>query len=319
MRYCGIFLISLSLLAAACKAGKSSFQGDVVDDCKPGGRRLEIPSVITNVRDRAFYVTRNFWNDASFKEDALRSQNTELDKKFLTFVRLLSRYPDSLLWKESVDVFVSKVEKSLEVYGYFVEQAEFYLHSPNSPIRDESLYGVFLERFLDSPCCDEMTEARLVFQKVMMSKNNVGDLAVDFSFVTDGGEVRRLSGVAKGRDVILLFYSPGCKECENVRYLLANDGTLRENIREGRVALLAVYVDGVKAVWEECKNNLPSEWISATDRAEVRRNGLYDLKAIPVLYLLDGQRHVVLKDATVEVLLGCLAQRYKKESAIYYD
>ena len=266
--------------------------------------------MITNVRDRAFYVLRNFWNDVSFKENVLHSQNTELDKKFLTFVRLLSRYPDSSLRRESVNIFVSKVEKSMEVYGYFVEQAEFYLYSPSSPIRDENLYKVFVERFLHSPCCDEMTEARLIFQKTMMSKNNVGALAVDFSYTTAEGEVCTLSEMAKGKDVILLFYSPGCRECENVEYLLANNDMLRECIREERVALLAVYVDGVETIWERCKDDLPDEWISATDWAMVRRNRLYDLKAIPTLYLLDGQQHVVLKDVGVETLLDYLAQRY---------
>ena len=310
MRRYTIFLISLALLAVACKAGKSSFQSEVVNGEESRKQWQEIPSVITNVRDRAFYVLRNFWNDVSFKENVLHSQNTELDKKFLTFVRLLSRYPDSSLRRESVNIFVSKVEKSMEVYGYFVEQAEFYLYSPSSPIRDENLYKVVVERFLHSPCCDEMTEARLIFQKTMMSKNNVGALAVDFSYTTAEGEVCTLSEMAKGKDVILLFYSPGCRECENVEYLLANNDMLRECIREERVALLAVYVDGVETIWERCKDDLPDEWISATDWAMVRRNRLYDLKAIPTLYLLDGQQHVVLKDVGVETLLDYLAQRY---------
>ena len=144
MRRYTIFLISLALLAVACKAGKSSFQSEVVNGEESRKQWQEIPSVITNVRDRAFYVLRNFWNDVSFKENVLHSQNTELDKKFLTFVRLLSRYPDSSLRRESVNIFVSKVEKSMEVYGYFVEQAEFYLYSPSSPIRDENLYKVFI-------------------------------------------------------------------------------------------------------------------------------------------------------------------------------
>lgn len=42
---------------------------------------------------------------------------------------------------------------------------------------------------------------------------------------------------------------------------------------------------------------MPEGWMVATDREAVKMGALYDLKAMPSLYLLDGQKRVVLKDA----------------------
>ena len=44
----------------------------------------------------------------------------------------------------------------------------------------------------------------------------------------------------------------------------------------------------------------PKEWINGYDKKLViKEKNLYDLKAIPTLYLLDKDKKVLLKDATV--------------------
>ncbi|MDE7122932.1 MAG: DUF5106 domain-containing protein, partial [Alistipes sp.] len=47
--------------------------------------------------------------------------------------------------------------------------------------------------------------------------------------------------------------------------------------------------------------DVPSSWIDACDPSgAIRSEGLYDLRAIPSLYLLDARKRVLLKD-TVDV------------------
>ena len=67
--------------------------------------------------------------------------------------------------------------------------------------------------------------------------------------------------------------------------------------------VLAVYPDADLKEWRRWLPENPSWWISAYDRGEKIRNGeLYDLKAIPTIYLLDHDKRVILKDPTPEVL-----------------
>ena len=301
-----VMSIFLALQLSACKAGKSSFQSETATHRQVNSEIVQIPTMITDVRGRAAYVLKNFWDEEDFGKEYLNGQDALIEKKFLTFIRLLSRYPDSLLWRESVEPFVARMEKSQETYRYFVQQAEYYLYNPNSPTRNEKLYQVFVERFLASRCCDEMTNVRFLFQNEMMSKNNVGSLAADFSYTTADGKICKLSETANGKYLILLFYSPGCKDCENTKNVLENSKLLQSAICKGNVDLLATYIDGVEEIWSACKNLLPKEWISATDYATIRRNELYDLKAIPTIYLLDKEHRVLLKDVSPFVLLEFL-------------
>ena len=48
-------------------------------------------------------------------------------------------------------------------------------------------------------------------------------------------------------------------------------------------------------------SDFPSDWINGYDKKQmIDQKNLYDLKAIPTLYLLDKDKTVLLKDATAE-------------------
>ena len=58
--------------------------------------------------------------------------------------------------------------------------------------------------------------------------------------------------------------------------------------------------DEDKEEWERHLPDFPKEWINGYDKKLViKEKNLYDLKAIPTLYLLDKDKKVLLKDATV--------------------
>ena len=49
------------------------------------------------------------------------------------------------------------------------------------------------------------------------------------------------------------------------------------------------------------QGSVPPGWIEGRDEGEqLTREEVYDLKAMPTLYLLDAQKRVVLKDTTPE-------------------
>ena len=60
--------------------------------------------------------------------------------------------------------------------------------------------------------------------------------------------------------------------------------------------------------WQEHGADFPESWgyVRGRDGALSEAN-LYDLKAIPTLYLLDRNKKVLLKDATFEQLNGYLS------------
>ena len=52
---------------------------------------------------------------------------------------------------------------------------------------------------------------------------------------------------------------------------------------------------------------MPAGWMVGMDREVVKNEALYDLKAMPSLYLLDGNKQVLLKDAPYEAIRQALS------------
>ena len=63
--------------------------------------------------------------------------------------------------------------------------------------------------------------------------------------------------------------------------------------------VLALFPDEDLTEWQEYRPQIPARWINAYDKGcVVREKSLYDLHAIPALYLLDSRKRVLVKDST---------------------
>ena len=94
--------------------------------------------------------------------------------------------------------------------------------------------------------------------------------------------------------------NPGCHACEEGIEALKQAPAINNEFAAGNLKILAVYPDEDKEEWERHLPDFPKEWINGYDKKLViKEKNLYDLKAIPTLYLLDKDKKVLLKDATV--------------------
>ena len=110
----------------------------------------------------------------------------------------------------------------------------------------------------------------------------------------------------KNDRLLLLFYDPECESCHEVLMQMAADRALAEAVKAGKLSVLAVYTEGNDGTWRKALPDMPEGWTVGTDREAVKQGALYDLKAMPSLYLLDGQKRVVLKDAAYEKIRAAL-------------
>ena len=305
---CGIFsnsmmkrflymLIPLFLLAGACgtggsrqKTGKDGHRTELKSFPYP-----EIPSMVTDPEERRTYLLEHFWNGFDFRDTVLLKRREITERGFADFITLLLQEPDSTQWYGSMKDLTMKLAGP--AYGVFGELAERYLYDPNSPVYNEELYLAFLDSFLKLKMEDEAVRERLLFHQEMGLKNRVGHPANDFEYTTADGKQGRMRNCAPGKPLVLIFHDPDCLQCCETMAFLQGNEVLQEKVKAGKVAVLAVYSEGIDEIWQAHRKDLPKAWISVTDGATVKRSLLYDLKAMPTLYLLDGERRVLLKDA----------------------
>ena len=86
--------------------------------------------------------------------------------------------------------------------------------------------------------------------------------------------------------------------CREIREAISSSPMLTEMIEHGRLQVLAIYPDEDLSEWRAYRDEMPASWINAYDKGCVIRNELlYDLHAIPALYLLDRNKRVLVKDS----------------------
>lgn len=70
---------------------------------------------------------------------------------------------------------------------------------------------------------------------------------------------------------------------------MATDKALAAAVKAGQISVLAIYTEGNEDAWRKNLPDMPAGWMVGMDREEVKNEVLYDLKAMPSLYLLDGK------------------------------
>jgi thiol-disulfide isomerase/thioredoxin len=140
------------------------------------------------------------------------------------------------------------------------------------------------------------------------SLNRIGQTAADFSFSDRKGRVYRLHEI-KADWTILFFSNPGCKACKDIiEYIKSIEG-ITPMIIANHVAVVNVYIDEDLGEWYDYMPYYPKNWYNGYDHnLMVRSENLYDVRAIPSLYLLDKDKKVVLKDAPEDKFYAKLNQ-----------
>ncbi len=258
-----------------------------------------IPEVLTSPEDRKTYLLTHYWEQFDFADTTLVNNRDVTEQGFVNFIALLAdgTTPEELT-RESLENWCAGFVGKEHARQVLTQTADSYLFNPNSPFYNEGLYGMYLEALLSKlPQTDAMRSAYR-FKLELVRRNNVGDKATDFVYYLSDGTRHTLADTpVKNNRLLLLFYDPECESCHEVLQQMAADVAFAEAVQAGKVSVLAVYTEGDDEAWRRALPDMPEDWMVATDREAVKTGALYDLKAMPSLYLLDGQKKVLLKDA----------------------
>lgn len=308
-------LIGLILLLASCRAkpGTAEARESAPTDSTVVQALVfpfpEIPATLTEPEARKSYLLTHYWEQFDFADTTLVNNRDVTEQGFVNFIALLLDGTTSEeLTRESLANWCAGFVGKEHARKVLTQTADDYLFNPNSPFYNEGLYGMYLEALLGKlPQTDAMRSAYR-FKLELIRSNNVGDKATDLVYYLSDGTRHTLAATpVKSNRLLLMFYDPECESCHEVLLQMAADTALAEAVRTGKLSVLAVYTEGNEEAWRKALPDLPEGWMVGTDREAVKTGALYDLKAMPSLYLLDGSKTVLLKDAAYEKIRATLA------------
>lgn len=273
--------------------------------------QVEIPAMVTEPAARAEYAAKNFWNrffQMSGATDTSATNgvaNLEMEKAMSTYITLLDNF-DKETGKACIADLFSRIEAkqaedtSSHIFPVMTDLVIKYLYDPNSPFRDEDLYLPFVSAMAESEYTLDDARPGYEFEKRMCSLNQYGTPVPDFTYTDKRGARHRLYDV-KADNILLFFSNPGCNACKDIVEALEDIRGIHSLIAEKKLAVVNIYIDNEIDKWKEFVVNYPSDWIAGYDQDFIiREDVLYNVRAIPSLYMLDAEKRVVLKDAPTE-------------------
>lgn len=318
-----VILLVLGLLFATC-IKKGSEQNKRMDQNELGltpktFRMVAIPDALTQANERADYLLSHYWDNFDFADTTYIHLPEITEQAFVDYINIFPQVDNEKVYSSITKMLEHSIrqDKTNKVYSYFLNLYKKYLYDANSPMRDDEYYIPVVECILKDTINDLTTKERAKFSLMMMQKNRKENVATNFTYTLQSGKQRTLHQI-KSEYTLLMFYNPDCHACSETVTYLKQSKIINTLLAESRLNIFAFYPDDDLSIWKKHLSDIPETWINSYDqKQEVKNKLLYDLKAIPSLYLLDKEKRVLLKDANaadIELFL-----KTKVSSSMIYD
>ena len=126
--------------------------------------------------------------------------------------------------------------------------------------------------------------------------NQIGDTAINFSFVNENGVQDLYSLIEeKSTNVLVVFYSPECEDCQALKKKMAKSKKLNSLIEQKQLTILAVAPEVELSLWQEYKEQMPKNWINSycEDCEPITKSYIW---TVPTLFLISKDKIVLNRD-----------------------
>ena len=265
-----------------------------------------VPVVITDPDEAMLYLSKHFWDQFPFADTALIGKPDITEQGFVDYIQILNEIPH-VDAEKSLVYMLHKAKETPAMYVHFASLYTKYLYEPNSPFRNEELYIPVVNNLLKSGLLSETDQSVYGFHQEMIMKNRVRTTATDFVYTLANGDKKKMHALQSSY-LILFFTNPDCPACAALTQELSNSKALWSMFSmnnppiNSMLTVLSIYPDSNIDQWRKALPNLPQKhWVNAYDDGTVITNKrLYDIKAIPTLYLLNKNKEIILKDTSLE-------------------
>lgn len=265
---------------------------------------------------KEIFLAKNFWED--YLSPIRLSQIEQTDSSilgineqifadsFLEYIKLLQKIDNYSFADSCINSLLNRAESFCDAgdkrfYFALIGCSEKVLYNARSPYLDERMYLPFLRRALGSKYIPNDDKLPFSEQLRLASLNQIDSVASDFEYSTalsSHPQLYRMSQI-NSPYLLLFFTDPLCTTCQATTQALESDEVIAKMIEDKRLKILSMYIGEDLEKWNKTKG-ARGGWIFGYDSKKLfSTNELYSLRAIPSFYLLDREKKVLLKDASL--------------------
>lgn len=274
------------------------------------------PQMMGDPLEQACFLVQHYWDNymktaGDYRTDSLYFGGVDvegMEEAYGTYTARLWAVPLDEAKKAMENLFglMNKPGVPHGVNQRMIEMTRRYLYDPNSPLRCEDFFLPMAEKLLHSKLISDDDRMQYEYEVRMCRMNAVGTQATDFVFIDTKGRRQTLYGVS-AEFTLLVFGNPDCHACKELVEMMAEDPVANELVKSGRLKVVDIYIDQEIDIWKERMHTYPKAWINGYDPTfQIRNDHLYNVRAVPSMYLLDADKKVLLKDASEPILMRTL-------------
>ena len=277
------------------------------DDNVPEFQMVSIPTDIATPQERVTYFAEHYWENFDFSDTTFFNFPEVLEQAFVNYMEILPLTSTDIA-KASLKASMGRAAVDVVMYKYFLDLYERYLYESDSPFVNGEFFIPVLEAVVEGTVLDDISKIRPTLMLELVLKNRKGFRATDFSFTIDTGKIQTLHE-QEAHFLFLLFYNPNCSNCKSVIDYVNGSPFFEAYHESGLLRAVAIYPENNIDEWTEYQSEIPTTWLNGYDHnGSLDQELLYDIKVIPTIYLLDKDKTVLLKDATLEDVISYLKQ-----------
>ena len=172
--------------------------------------------------------------------------------------------------------------------------AEMHYASPADSLHNEELYIAALEDVINDPSLSENDKVRPQLLLENALKNRIGTMVSDLELTSTNGTSYRLHEMDSVLTLIY-FNDPDCEACHILKNRLDTTQVINNYVNSGLLQIVAIYPFDNQELW--CNTPYPSNMLNLWDENQsIDNDALYDLPSIPLVYLLNRDKKVLMKN-----------------------
>lgn len=258
-----------------------------------------IPDTLTAVDARAAYLVSHYWDRASFPSALSSADNDSIEQAWVNYCDLFGLV-DGAVVEHSLSTVVSEGHFPVSARIFLMSLAEKYFFDSDSPYCSDAAYLCVLKACTACTDIDKLYQERYASHLRMLMGCREGSVAADFRFRADNSISSTLYQLSSPH-TLLLLYNPDCDYCRSMMNWVETNPQVASLCSDGKLLILSVNVG--ESAHASTGGDGHRNWIDAHDSdANILKSNLYDLRTLPLCLLLDADKKIVGKMATVSEL-----------------